>query len=42
MVAIASVHPPTFIQNDLRSIFLLPTVAKVMESIVKELLMPSS
>ena len=41
MVAIPNVHSHTFIQNDLRPISLLPTVAKVLEGIVKDWLMPS-
>ena len=40
VVAIPKVHPPTSIQNDLRPISFLPTVAKVLEGIVKDWLMP--
>ena len=34
VVPVPKVHPPTSICNDLRSISLLPTIAKVFESIV--------
>jgi len=40
VVAIPKVHPSTSIQNDLRPISLLPTVAKVLEGIVKDWLIP--
>jgi len=41
VVAIPKVHPPTSIQNDLRPITFLPTVAKLLEGIVKDWLLPS-
>ena len=40
VVPIPKVHPPTSIQNDLRPISLLPTLAKIREGIIKDWLMP--
>ena len=41
VVPVHKIHPPASIQNDLRPISLLPTVAKVLEGIVRDWLMPS-
>lgn len=40
VVPIPKVHPPTSIQNDLRPISLLPTIAKVFEGVVKGWISP--
>jgi len=40
VVPIPKVHPPTSIENDLRPISLLPTLAKILEGIIKDWLMP--
>jgi len=41
VIPVPKIHPPTSIQNDLCPISLLPTVAKVLEGIVRDWLMPS-
>jgi len=41
VIPVPKIHPPASIQNDLRPISLLPTIAKVLEGIVRDWLMPS-
>jgi len=41
VVPVPKIHPPTSIQDVLRPISLLPTLAKVLEGIVRDWLMPS-
>ena len=41
VVPIPKARPPTSISNDLRPISLLPTMAKILEGIVKDWLMPT-
>jgi len=41
VVPVPKIHPPASIQDDLRPISLLPTLAKVLEGIVRDWLMPS-
>ena len=41
VIPVPKIHPPASIQDDLRPISLLPTLAKVLEGIVRDWLMPS-